>query len=72
MLMLLALYFTITLITIVSLFMLFIIHDGMIVREHKDSLNIYIFAYLVIILMGFLWPIFAILIFIGWIFEKTR
>jgi len=72
MLMLLALYFTITLITIVSLFMLFIIHDETIVREHKDSLTIYIFAYLVIILIGFLWPIFAILIFIGWIFEKTR
>jgi hypothetical protein len=52
--------------------MLFIIYDGVMLREHKDSLNIYLFAYLVIILMGFLWPIFAILIFIGWIFEKPR
>ena len=68
----LIIYSIIALVTIVSLLYIFTVHNGLFVTTRNEVVKIQLWACVGLILMGIFWPVFAILMFIGWIFGMRR
>jgi len=65
----LIIYSIIALVTTVSLLCIFTVHNGLFVTTRNDVVKIQLWACVGLILIGIFWPVFAILVFIGWIMD---
>ena len=67
---LLVTYTVIALSVTTLLLYLFIIYNGLYVKDINNTVTIEIWPCVGIILIGICWPMFAILVFFGWIFSR--
>lgn len=68
----LIIYSIIALVITASLLYIFTAHNGLFVTTRNEVVKIQLWACVGIILMGIFWPVFAILVFIGWIMDMRR